>query len=412
MKNQSRVLSVILPNNKELSMTVGLKDRGQDVFNQLSELLCTSDLPLFGLSVVKDNQPLFLDLEQKLSLYLPKSWRKNTSKEKVILFLKVQYFVKNVQLILNSEARKLYYAELKGRVLRSERFEQEGLYFQLAAFALQADLGDCEKRNFAYFSPQGFFPFWIVQKHGNDYILKHTPALHRELKGMSSSEAALLFIQESFTLSDVPLTIYRLSKEKNKPQDCVLMGVASTGLQISEAPNGEQKFVYDLPWPSIQSITFQGRKFTIYANGLHEKKQVLYSLSVLHSKNLLQHISNSHQLHLITKPLVTRLEEKNGRHREMYITDGADLDTEDSDDELPPMKFLLDDVQKQITGTTECRNATEMSVDEPEEMLVDGPEEVLRLIELSEGVSVDGPLFLPISHWKDLTVEIHHLDIC
>ncbi len=28
----------------------------------------------------------------------------------------------------------------------------------------------------------------------------------------------------------------------------------------------------------------------------------------------------------------------------MYITDGADLDMEDSDDELPSMKFLLDDV--------------------------------------------------------------------
>uniref|UniRef100_A0A8C2I2R4 Si:ch73-205h11.1 n=1 Tax=Cyprinus carpio TaxID=7962 RepID=A0A8C2I2R4_CYPCA len=416
MKNQSRVLSVILPNNKELSMTVGVKDRGQDVFKQLFKLLGTSDLTLFGLSVEKDSQPLFLDLEQKLSLYLPKSWRKNTSKEKVILSLKVQYFVENVQLILNSDTRQLYYAGLKGRVLRSKCFEQEGLYFQLAAYALQADLGDCEEHNFAYFSPQGFFPFWIVQKHGNDYILKHTPALHRELKGMSSSEAALLFIQEAFILSDVPLTIYRLSKKKKKPQGCVLVGVTSTGLEISEVLNGEQQSVCNLPWPSIHSITFQGRKFDIRAEGLHEKKLVLYSLSVLHAKNLLQHISNSHRLHLSTKPLVM-LKEKNGRHREMYITDGADLDMEDSDDELPPMKFLLDNVQKQTTGTTQCRTVTgsdasngscglEMSVDEPEEMFVDDPEDVLRLIELVEGVSVDGPLFLPISHWKGETNQI------
>jgi len=61
----------------------------------------------------------------------------------------------------NNEARQLYYAELKGRVLRSECFEQEGLYFQLAAYALQADLGDYEEPNFAYFSPQSFFPFWV-----------------------------------------------------------------------------------------------------------------------------------------------------------------------------------------------------------------------------------------------------------
>ncbi len=41
-----------------------------------------------------------------------------------------------------------------------------------------------------------------------------------------------------------------------------------------------------------------------------------------------------------------------------------------------------------------------MSVDEPEEMLVDDPEDVLRSVELLEGVSVDGPLFLPVSYWK------------
>jgi len=43
-----------------------------------------------------------------------------------------------------------------------------------------------------------------------------------------------------------------------------------------------------------------------------------------------------------------------GTHREMYITDGADLDMEDSEDELPPMKFLLD--QLRTTGTTEYTN--------------------------------------------------------
>ncbi|XP_077056675.1 FERM domain-containing protein 6 isoform X2 [Siphateles boraxobius] len=381
-----------------------LKDRGQDVFSQLSELLVVSDLHLFGLSVVKDNEPLFLDLEQKLSLYLPKSWRKNTSKEEVVLSLKVQYFVEKAQLIVNNEARQLYYAELKGRVLRSECFEQEGLYFQLAAYALQADLGDHEEPNFAYFSPQGYFPFWIIQKRGNDYILKHIPTLHRELKGMSSSKASLHFMQEALTLSDVPVTIYRMFKEKNKAQGSILIGLASGGLQISETLNGKQKFLYDMPWSDIHSITFQGRKFDIRADGLREQKMVFYSFSVLHSINLLQHISNSHRLHMNTKPLVMRLKEKSdiGTHREMYITDGADLDMEDSEDELPPMKFLLD--QKRTTECTNVKDVSmapcglEMSVDEPEEMFVDDPEDILRLVELVEGVSVDGPLPLPISY--------------
>lgn len=42
-------------------------------------------------SLLSDNQPLFLDLGQKLSMYLPKSWRKNILK---VEFLKLKYFEK------------------------------------------------------------------------------------------------------------------------------------------------------------------------------------------------------------------------------------------------------------------------------------------------------------------------------
>nr|XP_021336042.1 FERM domain-containing protein 6-like [Danio rerio] len=169
--------------------------------------------------------------------------------------------------------------------------------------------------------------------------------------------------------------------------------------------NGEHQFLYNLPWSTINSISFQGRKFEIRAEVLFEKSLRLFSCSILHAKHLLQHISNSHRMHLNTKRLIAQSD--GGRHREMYITDGADLDIEDSDDELPHMKLFFN--QKPFSCTTECGNdrgdeySLEMSVDEPEEMFVDDPEDVLRLFELLEGVSVDDPLLLPISQWKDLT---------
>ncbi|XP_051959177.1 FERM domain-containing protein 6-like [Xyrauchen texanus] len=429
MENKSRRLTVILPNNYEVNLTVGLRDRAQDVLNQLSDLLGIKELDFFGLSVIKDNQTLFLDLKQKLSMYLPKSWRKNSFKEIVVLYLKVQYFVENAQLIVNDKTQELYYAEVKGRVLSSRCYEQEGLYFQLAAYALQADLGDSVEGQVAYFKPQDFFPFWIIQKRGNDYILEHSPALHREITGMTSSEATLLFIQEACTLSDVPITSYRMLKAKREQGGGVLLGLASKGLQIFDMLNGEQQFLYDLAWSNIYSITFQGRNFEIRADGLHGKKLVLYTYSVMQAKHLLQHISNSHRLHLNTKPLAMRIKGKIGRrtHREVYITDGSDMVMEESDDELPLMKYHLANVRKQTIGAfsfqnfeeQECRhvfkgtdvtNATydlEMSVDEPDEIFVDDPEDVLRLLML-EGVSVDGPLFTPMSHWKGV-IEKHQL---
>ncbi|XP_055032454.2 FERM domain-containing protein 6 [Misgurnus anguillicaudatus] len=390
MKNQERNLCVVLPNNTQLNITVGVKGRGQDVINKLSDLLDITELHLFGLSLIKDNQLLFLDLEQKLSMYLPKSWRKNTLKHKVVIHLRVQYFVENANLILNDEACKLYYAEIKSRVLGSMCYDHEGLYFQLAAYALQAELGDYKQGNID--QPQDFFPLWIIQRRGRDFILEHTPALHKEITGMSSSKAARLFIQNAFILNDVPVTIYTLFKGKRK-QGGVVLSLASTGLQISEMLNGEQQFLYDLAWSSIHSITFQGRKLEICDDALHGGKVVFYSLSVLHAKHLLQHISNNHRLHLNTKRMAIQCKETNetDTYREMYVTD--DMNIEESDDELPPMKFLLANAKNILKDSDITMNSygLEMSVDEPVEMLVDDPEDVLHLFELLEGESVDDP---------------------
>ncbi|XP_057215208.1 FERM domain-containing protein 6 [Triplophysa rosa] len=204
-------------------------------------------------------------------------------------------------------------------------------------------------------------------------------------------------------------------KGKRELRRGVLLGLARTGLQIFEMLNGEQEFRYDLAWSSIHSITFQGRKFETRADGLQGRKLVFYSVSVLHAKHLLQHISNSHRLHLNTKHTAFQLKATNDTYREMYITDQVDMNMDDSDGELPPMKFLLANMQNQSSGpvsvpnSQDCGNGIkgsdiaqnscglEMSVDEPVEMLVDDLEDVLSLVELVEGVSVDDTF--PLTHF-------------
>lgn len=51
-------------------------------------------------------------------------------------------------------------------------------------------------------------------------------------------------------------------------------------------------------------VGLQGRKFEIRAEVLFEKSLRLFSCSILHAKHLLQHISNSHRMHLNTKRLI------------------------------------------------------------------------------------------------------------
>lgn len=60
-------------------------------------------------------------------------------------------------------ARNLDYCHLREKVLRSECTYQEEAYFLLAAYGLQADLGN--QRELAhvrrYLEPQAYFPQWV-----------------------------------------------------------------------------------------------------------------------------------------------------------------------------------------------------------------------------------------------------------
>lgn len=75
--------------------------------------------------------------------------------------------------------RELYYTELRQKVLWSQSRHQETLFFQLAACALQADVGDVElgkgnsekSKQGHYFLPEDYFPPWVrvekvTIKHG------------------------------------------------------------------------------------------------------------------------------------------------------------------------------------------------------------------------------------------------------
>ena len=49
-----------------------------------------------------------------------------------------------------------------------------------------------------------------------DYLLRHGPKVHGELRGMSARDATLHFIKESCRLEDVPVIFYRLQKVRGQ----------------------------------------------------------------------------------------------------------------------------------------------------------------------------------------------------
>uniref|UniRef100_A0A8C3JRY4 FERM domain-containing protein n=1 Tax=Calidris pygmaea TaxID=425635 RepID=A0A8C3JRY4_9CHAR len=285
-----------------------------------------------------------IDLEQKLSKYFSKEWKKETTKgtEKFsppfVAFFRVQYYVENGRIISDKVARQLYYCHLKEQVLMSRCNHKEEIYFLLAAYSLQADLGNYREKVHAgkYFEPQAYFPQWIIAKRGSDYILKHAPEMHREQQGLSAKEAVLKFIKESCLLEDVPVHFYRLQKDKKEDRPTVILGLTLRGMHIYQV-NHVRQLLYDFPWSHIGKLAFLGKKFEIQPDGLPSaRKLVYYTGCPFRSRHLLQLLSNSHRLFLNIQPVLKQIRkleeaEEKKRYRESYISDTLDMDLDPCD---------------------------------------------------------------------------------
>nr|XP_020663878.1 FERM domain-containing protein 1 isoform X1 [Pogona vitticeps] len=345
MPPEFRNMCVLLPNRDQLSVTVRVKATGQELFDQVCDVLKIKDPHFFGISVVKNNEYVFIDLQQKLCKYFPKEWKKETNKgtEKfsppLVTFFRVQYYVENGRVISDKVARHYYYCHLREQVLRSRCMDKEEVYFLLAAYGLQVDVGDY-RENFHrenYFEPQTYFPQWIIAKRGSDYILKHAPEMHREQQGLSTKEAILKYVKESCLLEDVPVHFYRLQKDKKEDRPTIILGLTLKGMHIYQEVNHVRQLLYDFPWSYIGKLAFLGKKFVIQPDGLPSaRKLVYYTGCPFRSRHLLQLLSNSHRLFLNIQPVLKQIQmledaEEKKRYRESYISDTLEMDLDPSD---------------------------------------------------------------------------------
>ncbi|KAM8998817.1 FERM domain-containing protein 1 [Sarcophilus harrisii] len=345
MTPEYRNICILLPNREQLKLSIGVKATGRELFQQVCDLLSIKEPHFFGLSVVRNNEYIFMDLEQKLSKYFLKDWKKEIYKgnEKsnppFVAFFRVQYYVENGRIISDKVARRLYYHHLKEQVLRSQCTHKEEVYFLLAAYALQADLGNYRETIHVgkYFEPHSYFPQWIITKRGRDYILKHAPEIHREQQGITTKEAVLKFIKESCLLEDVPVHFFKLQKDKKEDRPTIVLGLTLKGMHIYQEVNHSRQLLYDFPWSHVGKLAFLGKKFEIQPDGLPSaRKLVYYTGCPFRSRHLLQLLSNSHRLYLHIQPVLKQIRqleeaEEKKRYRESYISDTLEMDLDQSD---------------------------------------------------------------------------------
>ncbi|XP_025150051.2 FERM domain-containing protein 1 [Bubalus bubalis] len=406
MAAELREVLVLLPLQERLRLAVRVQATGRELFQQVCDLTGIREAHFFGLSVVRNNEHVFMDLEQKLSKYFSKDWKRETRGPQgrgrpgapFVAFLGVQYYVENGRLIRDRAARHLYYHHLKERVLGSQCVHREEAYFLLAAYGLQADLGNHRRLAHAgrYFQPQAYFPQWLIAKRGSAYVLRHTPALHREQRGLSPREAELRFIREACRLEDVPVHFFRLYKDKKDDRPTVVLGLTLRGVQVFQEVNHTPQLLYDFPWPHVEKLAFLGERFELWPHGQPAARKLVYHTGCAwRSRHLLRLVRTSHQLHLglqQARQQLQQLEEAEEKqcYRESYVSDARD-GTQDPEpagsgdhagaDQRPPSLCSL-----LSAGSCCSSHAPAFEVDpqragpeEPGEMSVDDPEGVTAL---------------------------------
>ncbi|XP_061699892.1 FERM domain-containing protein 6 [Syngnathoides biaculeatus] len=340
-----RCVCVFLPNDDTLNIIVNVKTLCQELLVQVCDLLRLKDCHLFGLSVIQNNEHIYMELDQKLSKYCPKEWKREASKgidqfgPPMIIHFRAQYYVENGRLISDRAARYYYYWHLRKQVLLSQCIQREEAYFLLAAFALQADLGNFKRnKHFGkYFEPEAYFPPWVIAKRGRDYILRHIPNMHKDQFALTASEAHLKYIKECAQLDDVTVHYYRLYKDKKEVEASLTLGLTLRGIQIFQNIGSVRQLLYDFPWTNVGKLVFVGKKFEILPDGLPSARKLIYYTGCpVRSRHLLQLLSNSHRLYMNLQPVlkqVRRLEEheEKKQYRESYISDALDLDMDHLD---------------------------------------------------------------------------------
>ncbi|KAK6481500.1 FERM domain-containing protein 6-like [Huso huso] len=337
-----RCVCVFLPNDETLNIIVNVKTLCQDLLIQVCDLIRLKDCHLFGLSVIQNNEQVYMELGQKLSKYCPKEWKREASKgidqfgPPMIIHFRAQYYVENGRLIGDRTARYYYYWHLRKQVLQSQCPQREEAYFLLAAFALQADLGNYKRnKHFGkYFEPEDYFPPWVIVKRGKEYILRHVPNMHKDQFALTASEAHLKYIKESAPLDDVAVHYYRLYKVRRGVGMKVFSATLTESLVVFQNVGDSKQLLYDFPWTNVGKLVFVGKKFEILPDGLPSARKLIYYTGCpMRSRHLLQLLSHSHQLYMNLQPVmkqVRRLEENEDKkqYRESYISDALELDME------------------------------------------------------------------------------------
>ncbi|XP_069026225.1 tyrosine-protein phosphatase non-receptor type 13 isoform X2 [Embiotoca jacksoni] len=300
-----RKVGVVLLNGQKLELSCDVKAVCKDVLDMVIAHIGLVEHHLFGLAYLRENEFFFVDLDAKLSKVAPEGWKEEPKKRKsdvpFNLFLRIKFFLDDVNLIQHAMTKHQYYLQLRKDILEERMRCNTENAMLLASLALQAEFSDYqpELHGKTYFRLEHYLPVSVLDKLDQTTIKEELPKLHSNYYGASDSEAEFEFLKVSQRLTEYGVHFHRVLPEK-RSQTGIMLGVYSKGVLIFEVLNGNRTPVLRFPWRETKKISFTKKKICLQ-NTSDGIKHLFQTDSNKTCQYLLQLCSDQHKFHLQMK---------------------------------------------------------------------------------------------------------------
>ncbi|XP_070706328.1 tyrosine-protein phosphatase non-receptor type 13 isoform X2 [Pempheris klunzingeri] len=305
VEDVQRKVGVVLLNGQKLELSCDIKAVCKDVLDMVVAHIGLVEHHLFGLAYLRDNEFFFVDPDAKLSKVAPEGWKEDPKKKKsdvtFNLFLRIKFFIDDVNLIQHAMTKHQYYLQLRKDILEERmRCDTENAML-LASLALQAEFSDYqpELHGKTYFRLEHYLPVSVLDKVNQTIIKEELPKLHSNYYGASDSEAEFEFLKVCQRLTEYGVHFHRVLPEK-RSQTGIMLGVYSKGVLIFEVLNGNRTPVLRFPWRETKKISFTKKKICLQ-NTSDGIKHLFQTDSNKTCQYLLQLCSDQHKFHLQMK---------------------------------------------------------------------------------------------------------------
>lgn len=300
-----RKVGVVLLNGQKLELSCDIKAVCKDVLDMVVAHIGLVEHHLFGLAYLRDDEFYFVDPDAKLSKVAPEGWKEDPRKKKsdvpFNLFLRIKFFLDDVNLIQHAMTKHQYYLQLRKDILEERLRCDTDNAMLLASLALQAEFGDYqpELHGKTYFRLEHYLSVSVLDKLDQTTIKEELPKLHSNYYGASDSDAEFEFLKLTQRLTEYGVHFHRVLPEK-RSQTGIMLGVYSKGVFIFEVLNGNRAPVLRFPWRETKKISFVKKKICLQ-NTSDGIKHLFQTDSNKTCQYLLQLCSDQHKFHLQTK---------------------------------------------------------------------------------------------------------------